>query len=340
MKNRWLLAAVALVLLILALVFWPRAPKDTSAPQGTSSAIQESAFPVAIGYLRHPGYLPLFCADHLEYFKEFNVDANLVPFESSPAMMAAFLGGDIDIVPVATATALATQTRDPGRFQVFAISSETKSHYLTSIVTLPPAQSGIESIDDLKGKTVGIFPGPAAATLFGLVFKKFGLSPESDLDIRALGPPLHVQALQSGQVDALATYEPYATQAVLRFGAVKLVPAAVETHVLSPTQGGSWLISTELVEQNPKAAQAVVAAIEKGIDFISGSAVELPEIIAAYTPVEQDVAREIPIVTYAKLGQIDLGAYQRHADLMLENGVISSAVDVSAMLYSAGQPAQ
>lgn len=300
--------------------------------RGESNGDSQNA--VRAGYLSHPGYLPLFCADQLGFFDDKGIRVELVRFQSSPTMMAAFLSGDIEIVPVATVTALSTEVRDPGRFKVFAISSETKDNYLTSIVTMPSDSSGISELEDLKGKVVGVFPGPAARTLFSLVFEKHGLVAGVDFELRELGPPLHVQALVGGQVNALATYEPYATQAVVEHGAVKLLPAAVETEVLNPTQGGSWLISSKLLSDRPKISHAVIEAIDAGIDYIAENEDSLADIIAAYTSVDEALAGQIPLVTYSKLQDINVGAYQKHADLMTENGVISKQLDVTRMLLT------
>ncbi|MBK8082236.1 MAG: hypothetical protein IPK25_19360 [Saprospiraceae bacterium] len=47
------------------------------------------------GYLKHPGYLPLFCAKELGIWMVKNLQIELVPFESSPAITAAFNSGQV-----------------------------------------------------------------------------------------------------------------------------------------------------------------------------------------------------------------------------------------------------
>ena len=298
----------------------------------TNQITQKKALILKIGYLAHPGYLPLFCADHQDYLEKDNIQMQLVRFESSPIMISAFVNNEIQVAPLATVSALSLESLDPGRFKVFAVSSETIHNYLTAIVTLPAASSGISSMYDLKGKKIGVFPGPAARTLFSLVFEKYNLKDGQDVFLQELAPSLHIQALSSGQVAALATYEPIATQAVIELNAYKLLPAAVESNVLSPTQGGSWLISSLVIRQNPSAVKFVVEAINSGIDFIKQNPNLLSQIISEYTSVSLKVARKAPLVTYSKLEDIDITSYQKHADLMYENGVVSKRINVSTLL--------
>ncbi|MGZ4160801.1 MAG: ABC transporter substrate-binding protein [Neobacillus sp.] len=296
------------------------------------SKTNTSNITVRIGYLRHPGYLPLFCADYLGVFEKEKVRINLVSFASSPAMVSAFESADIQVAPVATASALSLESLDPGKFKVFALSSETVDNYLTAIVSLPKNTPNINSISDLRGKTIALFPGPAARVLFSLVFKKYGLVPDRDIILKELTPPLQLQALSSGQVDALATYEPIATQAVIELGARIIMPAAVESNVLSPTQGGSWLISSSFLKKYPKVAKLIIDDINIGIDFIHQNRDSLPKIISKYALVSIGVAEKASIVTYSKRENIDIPSFQKHADLMYENGVISKRIDVSKLI--------
>ncbi len=298
----------------------------------TKRHMQRGPLVIKVGYLAHPGYLPLFCADHLGILDGEQILIKLVRFESSPIMMSAFVSNEIQVAPVATVSALSLESLDPGKFKVFALSSETIDNYLTAIVTLSGGGQTIQSIRDLKGKKIGLFPGPAAHALFALVFEKFGLKPGQDVFFQELAPPLQLQALSSGQVAALATYEPIASEAEIELKAKILMPAAVESNVLSPTQGGSWLISSTFLSQHPESVKTIVNVINRGIDFAHQYPDSLPSIIAHYTSVSLQVAQRAHFVTYSKLEQIDTVSYQRHSDLMYDNHIISKRIAVSGFL--------
>src|SRR5207247_2575986 len=102
-------------------------------------------------------------------------------------------------------------------------------------------------------------------TFFNLVFKKHGLDPKSDMTVVELAPGLHVQALVSGQVDALATYEPMATQAEVEHGAVKFFPGVIESEIINPWQAGAWLVSSRLIAERPEVAKKIVEGCYEAI---------------------------------------------------------------------------
>jgi ABC-type nitrate/sulfonate/bicarbonate transport system substrate-binding protein len=288
---------------------------------------------IKVGYLAHPGYLPVFFIDHFKN-NDNKIDFELVRFTSSPTMVSAFANKEIQIAGLATVSSLSLESLDPGKLKIFAISSETIDNYLTSIVILPRNNPNINTINDLKEKTIGVFPGPAARVLFSLVFEKYGLVINKNITFKELAPQIQLQALESNQVQALATYEPIATEAEVELGAIKLMPAAVESNVLSPTQGGVWIVSQEFIQKNPGTASVIVKEFNFGIDCISKYSELIPTIISKYAAVKINVANKVPIVTYSKLENIDLVTLQKHADLMYDNKVISKKIDMSKLLLN------
>jgi len=321
MKIRnWTLLGLVIVLAVGIFVALRPVATEISATVDTLRA----------GYLPHHGYLPLFVAWDHGYFSDENLIVTTNRFDSSPAMSTAFVNGDIDVLPIATSVALAIESRDPGKFLVFATSSESKTGYLTALVTMPT--SGIKMVEDLRGKKVGCFPGPASLTLFGMVFQKHGLDPKKDLVLTELPPPLQIQALISGQVDALATYEPTATKAVEENGAVKFFPAAVETDVLDPTQGGLWIISSDIVRTRPETARRFNRAIYRAIDYIREHSADALISVTNFTSTSAAVAAKLPSIPYQKSGEIDANALQKHADIMTDHGVLSKRIEVQPLL--------
>lgn len=330
MKKRTLILAGVgtVVFLALILVFQQLRPAPPPPSQTTHRPFAGDT--LRVGYLPHHGYLPLFVALDQGFFKVEKLTIVTNRFDSSPPMATAFVNDNLDAVPIATSVALSIESRDPGRFRVFATSSESKTGYLTALVTMPT--SGIKAVEDLRGKKVGCFPGPAALTLFGIVFEKHGLDPKKDLVITELPPPLHIQALVNGQVDALATYEPTATQAVEDHGAVKLLPAAVETEVLDPTQGGLWIINSEIVRARPETTRRFTHALYRAVDYIRDHPAEALLSITNFTSTSLAVAQKLPLIPYQKLSEINIEALQKHADIMTAHNVLSKTINVQSLL--------
>lgn len=295
-----------------------------------SFSSRSSPTTVRVAYLPIYVDLPLFVAVEEGFFEKRGLDVRLTRFENSPMMGTALVNGDVDAVAsIASSVAFTIESRDPSRFKVFIVDAENKTNYLSALVAMP--DSAIEDVSDLKGKRVGIFPGPTAGTFFRIVFKQNGLDPNLDMTIVELAPGVHVESLVNGQVDALATYEPMATQAVVQHGAVKVLPGAIESEI-DPWQAGSWLISTKLLKENPQTARAFIDACYEAVDFMREHPDESKAHLQNYTGIDLDVAAKTPTIPFTKVGEVDLDAYQKHADILQEAGVLSKRIDTAGLL--------
>jgi NitT/TauT family transport system substrate-binding protein len=286
---------------------------------------------IRVGYMPIYPDLPLFVGVEKGFFRKRKMEIELIRFESSPLMGTALVNGDVDAVAsIASSTAFTIESRDPSRFKVFIVDAENPTGYLSALVAMP--NSEITEVTDLKGKRVGIFPGPTAGTFYRILFRKHGLDPDNDLTILELAPGTHVETLVSGQVDALATYEPLATQAVVQHGAVKVLPGAIERGVINPWQAGSWLISTRLLEEDPRAARAFIEACYEAVDYMREHPEESKTHLRGYTGIDQEVASQTPTIPFTKIGEVDLQAYQEHADMLQQAGVLSKSIPTAELL--------
>jgi ABC-type nitrate/sulfonate/bicarbonate transport system substrate-binding protein len=133
-------------------------------------------------------------------------------------------------------------------------------HYLV------PENSSIQSLDDLKGKTIGI-PSIAACTT-GLVEYWFANKGEtSDAEFVALGTNLESSLLQE-QVDASASHNPFAGKALAAGG---LREIATSNDVLQQENfslaGRGFLRS--FIDQNPDVVQGFANALYRSRSWIN-----------------------------------------------------------------------
>jgi NitT/TauT family transport system substrate-binding protein len=78
-----------------------------------------------------------------------------------------------------------------------------------------PIDSPLKTIADIKGKRIGLFGGPTAATswLFRLqAVKFFGFDPMKESKIHYGAPPLLIGMMERGDLDAVLTLDPQITQ--------------------------------------------------------------------------------------------------------------------------------
>lgn len=288
---------------------------------------------VKVGYLPIYVDLPLFVAQKNGLFQKRGIEVELQRFEASPEMGTALLNRNIDAAAsIATSVALSTESRDPNKVKIFLVDAENKSNYLSSFVVLK--DSGITKMQSLKGKTIGSFPGPTAKTYGKMVLEKYGLDPEKDVQWVELAAPTHLSALETKTVDALFTYEPVATQAVMEKNAIKLLPAAVESTIIDPWQAGVWVISNDFAKRNPTLTKQFVAAIYDAVDFMRKNPEEAKKALADYTKIKPEVALKTPNIPFTKLGEVNIQALQKHTDILTERKVISKRINVEGMFLS------
>jgi NitT/TauT family transport system substrate-binding protein len=164
-----------------------------------------SAAPLKIAYSDWPGWVAWEVAVQKGWFKQAGVEAEFHWFEYGPSMEA-FTAGKVDAVMVTNGDALVTGAT--GQKNVIIMLTDY-SNGNDMIVARP----GIKSVQELKGKKIGIEVGFVEHLMLLNALKKAGLS-ESDVEIINTPTNQTPQVLASGQVDAIAAWQPNAGQAL------------------------------------------------------------------------------------------------------------------------------
>ena len=321
-RKLWLLLLGLLVVSGIVTILAFNLTQNSEQPPVTSE--------VRVGYLPIYVDLPLFVAKEKGFFANRGIDVSLHRSESSPDMGASIITGRIDAgASIATSSALAIESRDPGKFNIFLVDAETPTDYLSSLVVR--GDDTIKDVIDLKGKKVASFPGPTAQLFGPLALEKLGLE-RSQYEIIELPIGSHISALQSEAVDALITYEPVATQAVLKRNAVKLVPGLIETNVINPWQAGIWILSKDFTDDNPELAKRFVLAIYDAVDFIRRNPAQAKEALKNYTSIDPEIAQQTPNIPFTKTHEVDKATLQRHVDLLVQHGTLSRPINIEPLI--------
>lgn len=330
-NGKWIILFVASFVLVAAALWYVGLRRQAEQGQGA-----ETAREFKVAYLPIYVDLPLFVAVEEGLFKKRGLNVSLQRFESSPDMSAALLSGRVDAVAsIATPTALSVENRDPSRFRIFMVDQATEEAPLSSLIL--PKGSTVTEISGLRGKIVGSFPGPTATTLAPLAFAVDGLS-TSDFRLVDIPPGNHLELLNSGTIDALITYEPTATQAVMKNGATRLVSGFIESRLMDPWPAGSWLISTSKLDtpEERAASELFSGAIYEATDMLRANPEEMKVHLAKYMLIDQDVALNAPNIAFTKSGEADAGALQGYADLLFKENFIDRPVATQELLFVAG----
>ena len=176
------------------------------------AGLSQAAEPLKIGYSDWPGWVAWQVAIEKGWIKEAGVDVKFDWFDYA-ASMNAFTAGKIDAVTVTNGDALVTAAG--GAKNVMIIVTDY-SNGNDMIVGKP----GIKSLNDLKGKKVGLEAGLVEHLLLLNGLKKAGLK---ETDVTIVNTPTNEtpQALASGDLSAIGAWQPNSGEAMKRVPGAK-----------------------------------------------------------------------------------------------------------------------
>lgn len=148
-----------------------------------------------------------------------------------------------------------------------------------------PAQSPVQSLAELKGKTISV---PFASTAHGVLLRAVrdqGWDPEKDVRIIAQAPEIAGAALKSNRVDAHADFVPFADLFPSRGFARKIFDGA-QTH--APTFHGG-LVDAAYAERYPEIVIAYLRAVIEADRLLAAEPEKYSELIEKTTGIEAEV---------------------------------------------------
>lgn len=219
------------------------------------------------------GHYPAYIAMNEGYFKEAGIQQNWVPFPTSSARMSAFMSGDLDIGCAGIVSALALMSRGAKQFAIIGIPESFGR--VEGIVARP----GIRTVQDLRGKKIGVTFASSTHVLVLDVLNQAGFKPEDATVLNIPGPELQ-GAIKTGQIDAAAAWTPHFDN-ILREPGMSLLAddtkfSLYQSHKVTPGPD-VLLVRRAFAKSNPELVKAYLSAYYKGTELLK----EKPEQAAA-----------------------------------------------------------
>jgi NitT/TauT family transport system substrate-binding protein len=148
-----------------------------------------------------------------------------------------------------------------------------------------PKGSSVQSLAELKGKTISV---PFASTAHGMLLravKAQGWDPEKDVNITTQAPEIAGSALQSNKIEAHADFVPFAELFPHRGFARKIFDGS---QAKSPTLHGS-LVDSAYAKKYPEIVVAYLRAALEADRLIAAEPEKYSELIAKVTGIEAEV---------------------------------------------------
>lgn len=335
-SRTFVIIAALLAIVVIAGWAWNRDRNDSDEKIGNPE--------ITMGYLPMISSLTYFVAVEEGYFIEEDLDVRGIPIATSDNIASSLVNGDIDIgVELAISPLLRKiadgpkSSYDQPTVKVFSHSLIDESNGFDSV--LVKADSPINSWKDLSGKTIAAFPGTTAErTIYDVFRRDFGSTPPPTVMTKV--PTLHLASLESGEVQALHTYEPFLTQGLVvkKFRRIRSSLYAAQMpldqsgqRMKSPV--GVAAINSAWARKNPKLAAKALRALDRAVTFINKYPDRSRVIAAKFTGSSPNVTATMNIMPMTRSDQMDTNLIQTYINILLEMKDLTKPIPASKIMY-------
>lgn len=260
------------------------------------------------------------------YEEEFAKDGITVKYDlylAGPPMNEAFAGGRADFGQMGDMPPILARSAG---VDIKIISRAGYTPAGNALVIRPDSQ--YTAVKELKGKKIATQVGSSAHHFLILVLKENGLT-VNDVSIVNLPAPDHRAALETGNVEAIATWEPWYST---------LEAAQAVKPLVDSSQGAKRYLSVmvarnDFARRYPDIVERFLKVNEKAADFIRKNPAEAAEIIAKES--------KLPVVAFARVVKstdwdstitpADLDAFQKVKVFLQDTKVLKKDFDLGEL---------
>ena len=236
-------------------------------------------------------YAPQYAAIELGYFKDENINLNLVTGFGADKVMTALFSGEADIGFMGSESSIYVYQEGSTDYAVnFAQLTQRAGNFLVS----RNEENGFKW-DDLKGKTVlGGRAGGMPEMLFEYILKKNNISPIDQLNIlQNVDLGSNTDDFTYGIPDYNVNFEHVATLLEQQKEGYVVASLGTDSGYVPYT---AYCANKSYIKKHPDIIQGFTNAIQKGLDYVnSHTSKEIAEVIAPQFP-ETDLATITTIV--------------------------------------------
>ena len=246
-------------------------PASASAP-ASEPAEQFETVDLRVAYMPNMGSNSLLAtAINMGYFEEMGLNVTLTEFQGGPQEIAAMASGDIDISQIGHgAHALCIE----GQAKIFHLDCTSLADAVVA-----NTDKGINSIADLKGKTIAVSSGTSAEIILNLALSSAGLT-QDDVTLVEMDANGMVSAMVSGGVDACATWSPSTLTIANALGDKALTLATNNDYVDQVTFPSSFITTEEFANANHDVLVRFSRALLKAQDYRAANIEEVAKWVA------------------------------------------------------------
>jgi NitT/TauT family transport system substrate-binding protein len=232
---------------------------------GTAAVPTSINPPLRIAVNLWPGLYPAAIAQEQGFFAKHNVQVEIHYYESYPQTYADLLVGKVDGLSAIVGDTLLINNQKGLKFVFPVDASDGADEFIVG--------SDVQSAADLKGKRIGSGFGTYGELYVRTLLKQNDIALTEITMVNS--PAENAAAAFQSDVDAIHTYEPYASEALKRGG-----------HVLSTSSDfpnlmlGTMTFPASLVKDRPQDIQAFTDAWFEAVDWMYAHPDQVPAVVA------------------------------------------------------------
>ncbi|SFK89987.1 ABC transporter substrate-binding protein [Falsiroseomonas stagni] len=216
-----------------------------------------------------PSFAPYYVAREGGFFQRNGLDVTVNTGPSGSAMIAFLVGNQINSAYGAEQAGVSAHLVDPN---VVAVAEGTALLRWISILG-----RNVENMEALKGKRVGVARGTGSETFWLSVVAKLNLNP-ADYTIVNVEAPEMVAALERGNIDAFAVWEPWPTRAMRAIPNTKILLSNDQIQIVR----NFIYMNKGWAESNQEATQRFMRSMIQAQEFIASNPTEAAAQVARF----------------------------------------------------------
>jgi len=238
MLRRW----TGCLLVLAALLLW------------TGPSWAQTKMTIATGV--DPVFSAYYVAQQAGLFKKHGLDVRINTGPSGSAMVAFLVNGQIESAFGSEIAGVANHNLDPN---IVVVAQATRLVRWISLVG-----RNIDTLDQLKGKKVGVARGSGGEVFWLAMLDKLKLN-AADYTVVNVEAPEMVAALERGNIDAYAVWEPWVTRGL---AAVKNTKVLKDQEGINE-QGVFIYMNKTWIQKNPAQSEAFLRSLVEATDIIN-----------------------------------------------------------------------
>jgi NitT/TauT family transport system substrate-binding protein len=320
MKNKIIIIILAIAVLGFASYYFINKDKTDVKPTNEITKIK-------VGYIPIADCAQLYIAKDKGYFKENGLDVELIKLAGGAKILEALAGGSID---VAFSNVVSVMLANNAGLDFKAITGGPAvdlNHKETGVLVLK--DSDIKSLKDLEGKKIAVNTRKNIVELFVTNYLIKNNVDVSKIEFVEISFPQMFQVLDSKNVDAIASIEPFVTFSTKSGKVTNLGDYFVS--VLDKMEISTYNASNKYITSNKEVITNFQKAINQATLFSKSNTDELKTIIANNTKLNEEQVKDIVLPLYNN--KVDVESFNEILKMVKEKKWVNEDLNSSNIIY-------